>query len=86
MEPLPANPHLHLLVNKEASEIEHKEADAVSVNVNVNRDTRDIIKRMVVEMGMKHSVVSKAVKLDGRKYPIYKQVCLEEGIAIEKDA
>jgi hypothetical protein len=60
-----------------------------SVNVNVNgtqgisAEKRETIKRLH-EMGLlTHAQIAKAVKLDGRNYHIYKQVCAEEGIEIK---
>jgi len=54
-------------------------------SVNVNAETRKIIRRMVDE-GMKHRVIAKIVGLNGRYYDTYKLVCLEEGIKIEREA
>lgn len=58
--------------------------------VNVNLDTsmisaekRETIRR-AVDMGvLTHAQIAKMVKLDGRNYHIYKQVCAEEGIEIK---
>lgn len=61
-----------------------------SINVNEGVDTssvsaekRETIKRLVEMGAMKHALIAKAVKLDGPKYAIYKQVCAEEGIEIK---
>ncbi len=83
LEPLPENPRLRLLENVNAPENELKETEVSTVNVNA--ETRETITRMV-SMGMAHRQIAKAFKLDGRNYPIYKQVCKELGIAVEKDA
>lgn len=56
-----------------------------SETVNVNAETRKIIHRMVA-MGLNHRDISKVVGLNGRHYHIYKVVCAEEGIEIEKEA
>lgn len=86
MEPLPANPRLRLLETGNASEIELEDTEEPSVNVNVNDQTRETIKRLV-EMGtLKHRQIAKVVKLDGRNYGMYRQVCREMGIATEKEA
>jgi hypothetical protein len=86
LEPLQRNQHLHLLVNAETPEIEHSEAEEPSVNVNVNADKREIIRRMVDMGGIPHNKIAKAVGLDGRNYPTYKAVCKEMGIATEREA
>jgi FtsK/SpoIIIE family len=88
MEPLPANPRLRLLETGNAPEIELEDTEepSVNVNVNVNDQTRETIKRLV-EMGtLKHRQIAKVVKLDGRNYGMYRQVCREMGIATEKEA
>lgn len=69
---------------------EHKETPAPTVNENengyVSAEVRDYIKRMFDSGVLTHRQISKIVRLDGRKYPIYKAVCLEEGITVEKEA
>ena len=86
MEPLPENPRLRLLETGNASEIELEDTEEPSINVNVNDQTRETIKRLV-EMGtLKHRQIAKVVKLDGRNYPVYRQVCREMGIATEREA
>lgn len=76
--------HLHLL-SPDVNGVSEQE-DASTGSVNVNAETRDIINRMAATGALTHAQISKIVRLDGRKYPIYKQVCLEEGIKIEKEA
>lgn len=82
MEPLPLNPHLRLLENGQA---ERETPGEIPAQGNVSAEIRETIKRLA-DAGVRHNVIAKAVKLDGRKYTIYKQVCLEEGIKIEKEA
>jgi hypothetical protein len=38
------------------------------------------------EVKLTHAAIAKAVKLNGRDYPIYKAVCKEMGISTEKEA
>lgn len=81
--------HLHLLVNENAPDFEHREDGGTPVNVNVNEETRAMIKRlneMKTELKLTHGAIAKAVKLSGRDYPIYKAVCKEMGISTEKEA
>ena len=78
-------PHLHLLVNETEKENELEEEGQSSITVNVNEQTRDTIKRLA-GMGIKHHVIAKATRLDGRNYAIYRSVCQELGIAMEKEA
>ncbi len=81
--------HLHLLVNENAPDFERREDGGTPVNVNVNEETRTMIKRlneMKNELKLTHGAIAKAVKLSGRDYPIYKAVCKEMGISTEKEA
>jgi hypothetical protein len=65
------------------------DASVNAVNVNggqvvdtsgVSADKRETIRRLVELSTMGHRDIAKVVKLDGRNYPIYQQVCAEEGI------
>jgi|SRR5581483_10628745 len=57
----------------------------VSTNggIQVSDEKKALIKALY-EMGIKHNQIAKAVKLEGRNYPIYQQVCRELGIATTK--
>jgi Helicase HerA, central domain len=85
LEPPTQKPHLHLLGNdvNEASERETPVGE--SVNVNVNEHVRDTIRRLVDMGKLKHAEIAKVVRLDGRKYSIYQQVCAEMGVKIERE-
>lgn len=83
--PSPEKPHFQLLKNEAP---EHKEAEdsAGNKNGNVSDEVKEIIKRLHAQGVMKHNQIAKAVKLDGRKYELYRQVCRELGITIEREA
>lgn len=53
--------------------------------VNVNEDIRETIKRLVEIGKLTHAEIAKIVKLDGRKYPMYRAVCQEMGISTERE-
>jgi hypothetical protein len=82
-EPASVEPRLRLLGNDGNAENEHEEGEGSTVNVN--SQTREMIKRMA-DQGITHRVIAKTVKLDGRNYPTYKQICRELGISVEREA
>lgn len=80
--------HFHLQVNENVPDFERRESEGTPVHVNVNEETRTMIKRlneMKSELKLTHGAIAKSVKLSGRDYPIYKAVCKEMGISTEKE-
>lgn len=79
------------LLNEEINgHLEHERVSSDSLNVNDKPDTskvssekRETIQRLATMTSLTHREIAKAVKLDGPKYAIYKQVCIEENIEIK---
>lgn len=64
------------------SSVKIAKVERTELTVGVSDFIRDVIKRAHA-MGQSHKDMSWVVDLDGDKYHIYRQVCLEEGVAIE---
>jgi len=75
-----------VIVSEDDGNVSRQE-DSVSVESasSVGNDIRETIKRMR-RKGMKHREIAVLVGLAGRKYDLYKAVCVELGITVEQEA